>query len=73
VYYTPLNDPIEAQKGYALLNLGARADLPAGWQLGLMAKNVTGVKYITAAYYAFSAAGTPGEPMTVVGYFKYTF
>jgi iron complex outermembrane recepter protein len=73
VYYSPLNDPREAQKSYTLVNLGARAELPAGWELGLVAKNVAGVRYITAAYYAFSSAGTPGEPMTIVGYFKYAF
>jgi outer membrane receptor protein involved in Fe transport len=73
VYYSPLNDPREAQRSYTLVNLGARFDSPTGWELGLVAKNVAGVKYITAAYYAFSSAGTPGEPTTVVAYFKYSF
>ena len=73
VYYSPLNDPREAQRSYTLVNLGARFDSPAGWELGLVAKNVAGVRYITAAYYAFSSAGTPGEPTTIVAYFKYGF
>jgi iron complex outermembrane recepter protein len=73
VYYTPLNDPREGQRSYALLNLGARLDWPAGWELAVIAKNVARTEYITAAYYAFSSAGTPGEPRTVMAYLKYAF
>lgn len=72
-YYSPLNDPREAQRSYTLLNLGARFESPSGWELGVIAKNVADVRYITAAYYVFSSAGTPGEPRTVAAYFKYGF
>ena len=73
VYYTPLNDPREGQGDYALLNLGARFSSQKGWEMGLLGKNIAGRKYITAAYYAFSDAGTPGEPRTVQAYVGYTF
>jgi len=54
VYYTPFNDNIQRQGPYGLL--GARVDYGPGhrrWEVGVYARNLTNVDYITATF------GTP--------------
>lgn len=46
-YFQPDNDPLQFQKGYALLNGRLAYESDAGWTVALWGKNITGKDYYT--------------------------
>lgn len=74
VYYSPENNLLLGAEDYWLANLGLRINrLGQSWEFGVVGRNILEEEYIVAGYYAFSAAGQPGEPRMVDVYIKYSF
>jgi len=71
-YFTELNEnPLSYQKGYALLNGGARLTLPDGrWSVAVIGRNLTDRFYGTLGSDKVAGVGevvtVPGEPRTVM-------
>ncbi len=74
VFYTPLNDIRLGSPAHWLFNASLNiTPRDSGVEFGVRVDNLTDRRYITAAYYTFSAGAQPGEPRTVRGYFGYRF
>jgi iron complex outermembrane recepter protein len=74
VFYTPLNDIRLGAPSRWLFNAGLTiAPQDSGLQVGVRVDNIANKRYVTAAYYTFSAGGQPGEPRTVRGFIGYKF
>nr|WP_314443462.1 TonB-dependent receptor [uncultured Sphingomonas sp.] len=64
-YFSGVNlNPYSYQKGYTLLNAGARIDTQAGWSLALIGRNLTNRRYATLG---IDKPGGIGEAFTVAG------
>jgi iron complex outermembrane receptor protein len=62
VYFTALNDPIERQRAYGLVNANATVQPGRRWSVGLFARNLTDTDYITGTISLPPViAGRPGE------------
>ena len=75
VFYTPSNNPLEAQDSYWLLNVGASVSTNDGrWTAGLRARNLTDEEYIARAVTLIGVTSArPGAPRTVLGYVELNF
>jgi iron complex outermembrane recepter protein len=65
VFFTPINDTIQRQQSYALLDISAELQPKSWWcAIGGFVRNVTGEDYITGTFGSPPPAigGRPGEP-----------
>jgi iron complex outermembrane receptor protein len=62
VYFTAINDSIERQGAYGLVNANATVQPGRHWSIGFFARNLTGTEYITGSISLPPVvAGRPGE------------
>jgi outer membrane receptor protein involved in Fe transport len=63
VYFTALNDPIERQGPYGLLNANITFRPRRHWSIGVFARNLTDTDYLTgtSSVPPPAIAGRPGE------------
>lgn len=66
VFFTPLNDAVQRQGPYGLLDVSAEVG-PGRWSAGLYARNLTDEGFITGSFASPPPAigGRPGEPRQV--------
>jgi iron complex outermembrane recepter protein len=64
VYFTPINDSIQRQGAYGLVNANITVHPRPRWSLGFYARNLTNTRYITGTSSVPPPAigGRPGEP-----------
>lgn len=78
-FYSSLGlNPTSYQRGYTLLNAGARVSLPdSGWTLALIGRNLTNARYATIGVDKPGGQGesytVAGEPRSVVVQVEYAF
>ena len=67
VYFSPLNDSIQRQPGYGILDAVADLTLGEGISVGAYGRNLTGTRYLTGAFSSPPPAigGRPGEPRAI--------
>ena len=63
VYFTPLNDPVERQGAYSLVNANVTIRPRRHWSIGVFARNLTDTDYVTgtSSVPPPAIAGRPGE------------